>query len=148
MSAISSSLGASQSTVQATGTDGFNDLSSEEFIQILFTELSNQDPFEPNDSQALLDQLSSIRDIQSDIELTDKLDALVTQNQLATSGALLGAYVAGRTEGGQEVEGLVVSVSSTSDGPVLRLDNNFRVPFESVRELTNPAFLAPIDDEG
>ena len=36
----------------------FNDMSSEEFMKIIFTELQQQDPFKPNDSSALLEQLN------------------------------------------------------------------------------------------
>ena len=56
-----------------TGSNRFNELSSEDFMQIIFTELQQQDPFEPNDSSALLEQLNSIRAIESDIELTKNL---------------------------------------------------------------------------
>ena len=73
----------------------FNDLSSEEFIKIIFTELQNQDPFKPNDSGALLDQLNSIRSIESDIDMSKRLQSIVSQNQLSTAGGLIGKRVAG-----------------------------------------------------
>ena len=57
-------------------SNGFNALSSEDFIKIIFTELANQDPFQPNDSSALLEQLNSIRSIESDTKLIDKLEDL------------------------------------------------------------------------
>lgn len=131
MSGISA-LAANSSTVAATGKDAFSDLTSEEFVRIMFTELSNQDPLKPNDSNQMLEQLSSLRSIQSDLELSNKLETIVSQNQLASAGALIGKYVSGLTEDGQRVVGEVVSVSRTSDGPVLRLSNNFRVPFQNV----------------
>lgn len=120
------------STVAATGRDAFSDLTSEEFVKIMFTELSNQDPLKPNDSNQMLEQLSSLRSIQSDIELGNKLESIVSQNQLSTAGSLIGKYVSGLTEDGSRVVGEVVSVSRTADGPVLRLSNNFRVPFKNV----------------
>ena len=43
--------------------NGFSSLSSADFIRIIFAELANQDPVQPNDSSALLDQMSSIRNI-------------------------------------------------------------------------------------
>ena len=58
-------------------------MADEEFVKIMFTELSNQDPLKPNDSNQMLQQLSSLRSIQSDIELSNKLESIVTQNQLA-----------------------------------------------------------------
>jgi len=41
----------------------FNELSSDDFLQIIFAELTNQDPLEPQDTGALLEQLNSIRQI-------------------------------------------------------------------------------------
>ena len=66
MSAINALTGGSTASAP---TSRFTELSSEEFIKIIFTELQNQDPFKPNDSSALLEQLNSIRSIESDIEL-------------------------------------------------------------------------------
>src|SRR5687768_10516513 len=86
--------------------NAFNELSSEEFVKIIFTELSNQDPLKPNDSSALLEQMSSLRSIQSDIELSQKLEALVTQNQLASAGGLIGKFITGYTDTFQRVEGV------------------------------------------
>lgn len=126
------------SALDGTGTAGsitpnaFNDLTSEQFVKIMFTELSNQDPLKPNDSNQMLQQLSSLRSIQSDINLTDKLEAILTQNQLSTAGSLIGKYVSGLTEGGQRVVGEVVAVARNENGPLLRLSNNFLVPFANV----------------
>ncbi len=130
MSRISAFDPASRAT--AAGANAFSELTSEEFVKIMFTELSNQDPLKPNDSTQMLEQLSSLRSIQSDIELGNKLESIVTQNQLSTAGSLIGKYVSGLTEGGNRVVGEVVAVARTSDGPVLRLSNNYVLPFRNV----------------
>lgn len=126
-----SALDGTNSTPSVT-QNAFNDLTSEQFVKIMFTELSNQDPLKPNDSNQMLQQLSSLRSIQSDINLTDKLEAILTQNQLSTAGSLIGKYVSGLTEGGQRVVGEVVAVARNENGPLLRLSNNFLVPFANV----------------
>jgi flagellar basal-body rod modification protein FlgD len=114
------------------GANAFSELSSEEFVKIMFAELSNQDPLKPNDSTQMLEQLSSLRSIQSDMNLTEKLESILTQNQLSTAGSLIGKYVSGLTAGGQRVVGEVVAVSRNADGPILRLSNNFILPFSNV----------------
>ncbi len=83
---------ASTSTVApATNVpSGFQAMTTEDFVRIIFTELSHQDPFKPNDSGALLEQLNSIRSIESDLKLMERLDRLVVENQLASAGALVG----------------------------------------------------------
>lgn len=120
-----------------TATNRYSELNTEDFVKIMFTELSNQDPLKPQDSNALLQQMSSLRSIQSDIDLSTKLQSVVTQNQLATAGGLLGKYVSGLTEQYQRVVGQVQSVSKTSDGPVLNLSNGFRVPFKNIDQMLN-----------
>ena len=75
-----SSLGAAVS-----GSSGFSELSSGEFLKIMLTELTNQDPFKPQDSGALLEQMSSLRNIESQLQLQEKLNALVLQNGISSA---------------------------------------------------------------
>lgn len=110
----------------------FQDMKSEDFIKIIFTELSNQDPFKPNDSAALLEQLNSIRSIESDIQLVDKLDSLVTQNQMASAGTLIGRYVTGLTDSAQRVSGYVVSANRQGDNVRLSLDSGLSIGFDQL----------------
>ncbi len=145
MSSIGSISGLSNPAAQP---NAFSDLTSEEFVKIMFTELANQDPLKPNDSAALLEQMSSLRSIQSDIDLSNKLDAMVSQNQLASAGALIGKYVSGISTANLRVEGSVVSISRTTDGPVLNLSNGYRVPFDNVDEMIDPALLEDDQSEG
>ncbi|MGE3106843.1 MAG: flagellar hook capping FlgD N-terminal domain-containing protein [Phycisphaerales bacterium] len=133
-------LGAAPGAARAP-SDAFSDLRSEDFVKIMFTELSNQDPLKPNDSSALLEQMSSLRSIQSDIDLGQKLETLVSQNQMASASNLLGRLVSGVSETNERVIGVVATVSRTPDGPVLTLDDGTRVPFSQVDELADPDAL-------
>ena len=110
----------------------FSAMSSEDFVRIIFTELANQDPLAPNDSNALLQQLSSLRSIESDIQLIDQLKSLVTESQLAAGSNLIGKFVTGLTATNDRVSGHVQSVSREGDSVALKLDNGFTVPFESL----------------
>lgn len=113
----------------------FSEMKTEDFIRIIFTELSNQDPFSPNDSGALLDQLNSIRSIESDIALVSRLDALVFQNQLGAAANLIGKFVNGLTTDNDRVSGIVVSVVRHGDSVNLELDNGWQVPINSVETI-------------
>lgn len=119
----------------------FNELSSEQFIEIMFTELSNQDPFQPNDSSALLEQLNSIRSIESDIELTNKLEELVFDNQLTSASGMIGNLIEGRTATQDTVTGFVVSVVRQGEDVTLELDNGARVPVENVLTIVDPSIF-------
>ncbi|HIB68456.1 MAG TPA: hypothetical protein EYO33_26020, partial [Phycisphaerales bacterium] len=80
MSSIDS-IGSSSNVT--TSTDAFSALTSGEFLQIIFTELQNQDPLEPNDTSTMLDQLSTLRAIESDTQMVDSLSSLVNQTEFA-----------------------------------------------------------------
>jgi flagellar basal-body rod modification protein FlgD len=135
------------STQTASGQDAFSALKSEDFVKIMFTELSNQDPLKPNDSNALLQQMSSLRSIQSDLDLSEKLESLVSQNQMASASGLLGRLISGVSEANERVIGVVATVSRTDEGPVLTLEDGTRVPFSHVDELADPEALEPGEDE-
>lgn len=123
------------------GTNGFSELTSEEFTKIIFTELSNQDPLEPSDSKALLEQLSSIRSIQSDMDLGAKLQSLVAQSEMSAAAGLIGKLVSGLTDDNQRVAEVVVSISRTSEGAVLNLHGGTRVPMKNVDEVLDLGLL-------
>lgn len=129
--AIDSVLGAGEGTRTEAG-DAFSRLSSEEFTKIILTELQNQDPLQPNDTGALLEQLSSIRSIQSDMELSTRIESVVSQNEFASAAGLIGRRVSGLSETSQRVEDEVVSVSRTDSEAVLNLKGGKRMPMSGL----------------
>lgn len=118
MDAINTLSGGVAASPQA---NAYSQLNTEQFIKIIFTELSHQDPLQPNDSKALLEQLSSIRNIQSDIDLSSRLNSLVSQNELSSAAGLIGKQVSGISEENRRIQGVVQSVIRTQDGAVLKL---------------------------
>ena len=105
----------------ASTSNAFSALDTEQFVKIIFTELSKQDPLQPNDSKALLDQLSTLRSIQSGIDLSNKLGTLVAQNELSAASGLIGRTVSGVSDTAQRVQGVVQRVIRAQDGAVLSL---------------------------
>lgn len=148
MSAIASGLAASTATntaraaakTNATATNaknGFGSLDSSEFTKIILSELSNQDPFKPNDTQALLEQLSSLRNIESQTSLQDSLEKLVLQNSLSQAGSLIGKIVEGVDANTDKVTGKVTSVRVTNGEPTLQLDTGRQVKMTAVSLITS-----------
>ncbi|HYF14958.1 MAG TPA: flagellar hook capping FlgD N-terminal domain-containing protein [Phycisphaerales bacterium] len=111
------------SVLGSTGASGggFSALSSEDFTKIVLTELSKQDPLQPNDTNALLQQLSTIRSIQSDMDLTDGLKSLVQQSDFAAAAGMIGRTVSGVSLSNERVTGEVESVGRTRDGVFVKL---------------------------
>lgn len=126
------------SSAQSTRTNKFGDLTSEQFTKIMLSELQSQDPLKPNDSNALLQQLSSIRSIESNLSLEKKLGNILSQNQLASAGNLLGANISGLTETNNRVSGTVVGVNAGPSGVSVTLAQGWTVPFSKIDGITIP----------
>ena len=133
----------------ATSTSGFSAMNSEDFVRIMFTELQNQDPFQPNDSAALLEQLNSIRSIESDMQLTKQLESIVFQNQLAGAGNMIGRYVQGMADGGVRVDGRVISVLRQGDMVGVELDSGWILELDDIELIVDESlFEDPNTDVG
>ncbi|MCC6425362.1 MAG: hypothetical protein IT435_00945 [Phycisphaerales bacterium] len=126
------SLGGSSST-GGTQASAFSSLDSEDFFKLILTELTQQDPMQPNDTQALLDQLSTVYNIQSSMDLSKSMSTLIDRDELASASGLIGMYVTGLSEDTQRVEGMVAAVTKTDQhGAVLILEDGTRVPMDEV----------------
>ena len=147
MSAIDTTTSIAAAASATTGSD-FGTLTNNEFLQIIFAELTNQDPLAPNETKDLLQQISIIRGIESDTALTRSLNELVNQNALAQAGGLIGKFVRGRTEFGDTAQDFVLSVSATRDGPILNLLNGQRIPMDRIEEIIDPAAFGALPGDG
>lgn len=131
-------------------------MSSEEFVEIMFAELSNQDPLQPQDSNALLEQVQSLRAIESDMELQDTMSNLVETNEqnalllsmldlsltqmtaqdlIVSAGSLIGREVIGFDSQGEYVQGRVTSVSFESETPILKLSDGSSLELGDVERI-------------
>ncbi len=136
-----SAIDSVSSSSPASATNPFRGMSTEDFYDLIFTELANQDPLAPNETKDLVAQISTIQAIQSDQQLTERLEDIVRQNQITTASSLVGRFVSGRTSGGQEAAGFVDSVSITRDGPVLNLSGGGAVAMDDLIEVIDPELL-------
>jgi flagellar basal-body rod modification protein FlgD len=127
VSALASSASGGSGLGAGAAPNAFSALSSESFVKIIFSELGHQDPMAPSDSKALLEQLSSLRNIQSSMDMSARLKSLVTQNELSAASGLIGKRVSGVTDNATRVSGEVRSVSRTDDGAVLVLATGERI---------------------
>ena len=136
---MSAAIGGAASVINqpntTPGANGFAGLSSGECLQIILSELSNQDPLAPNDTAAILEQLSSIRNIETQTQLDEQLNSLVTQNSISTSANFIGKFVRGLDANNNTAEGIVESLSVRDGEPVLNLAGGAELSGDRVTEV-------------
>jgi flagellar basal-body rod modification protein FlgD len=110
-------------------------LKTEDFIKMMITQLQNQDPMQPAKNEELLAQMSQISQMESSGQLTKTLKGITQQNQIGSAAALIGKSVEGLDVNNKELTGNVVSVSVTSDGASLELDNGQSLPLDRVTSI-------------
>src|SRR5437764_10017613 len=108
------------STVKKPATASMN---PSDFIKMMITQLQNQDPMQPTDSNALLQQMSAIGQMQASSDLQTTLQSLTLQNQIGAASSLIGKSVIGQDTNGNVLNGLVNSVQVTQSGVSLQLDS-------------------------
>jgi flagellar basal-body rod modification protein FlgD len=123
----------SSTPVNKTGT-GYN-LKPEDFINMMITQLQNQDPLEPAKNEELLAQMSQIGQLQSSTDLQTSLKSMVLQNQIGSSATLIGKMVQGLGTDNSPINGVVNSVKVQDDGVSLELDNGYSLPLDRVTQI-------------
>ena len=94
---------------------GLNDVDLNDFLKLMLTELQNQDPLNPTDNAALLQQVGQLRSISSNDQLVSTLKGFSNTQELTTASSLIGKTVKGLDIGAKEVSGAVTSVSVKID---------------------------------
>lgn len=107
---------------------GMSGLTTEDFTKLILTELTNQDPLAPNDTNTLLQQMSTLRSIQSNMDLSQNLSDITMQNEFIAAAGMIGKHVEGLNVELERVTAEVESVSRTQGGIVLNLVGGGRMP--------------------
>jgi flagellar basal-body rod modification protein FlgD len=110
--ASAASTAASQSqNSQSSTSDPFQSLTTSSFVQLLVTELQNQDPTQPMDNSQILQEIGEIRSVDATTQLTNTLNSVLMGQNVATAGSLIGWNIQGMDNSGNSVNGTVNSVS-------------------------------------
>jgi flagellar basal-body rod modification protein FlgD len=130
-------IGSTSPTTPTTSQVPSNlNLSASDFVQMMITQLQNQDPLNPTDSGQMMQQMSEIGQMQSTTQLQTTLSTLGTQTQIGAASNLLGKQVTGIDANNNNVSGLVASVQVNSSGVNLTLDSGSSLPLGSVATIT------------
>jgi flagellar basal-body rod modification protein FlgD len=86
-------------------------LSSNEFLQLLVTELTNQNPLSPMDPSAMVQQTSSLSMVQLLNSVSSELQSLQSQEGVVNAANLIGQTVSYTTASGTQGSGVVSGVA-------------------------------------
>ncbi|MBN2212152.1 MAG: hypothetical protein JW709_12210 [Sedimentisphaerales bacterium] len=117
-------------------------LSSDDFLQIMITELTHQDPFDPVKNETLLNQMSSIQQIESQQNmsksfktLVSNFDQLLKRDELSTAGKMVGQIISGKNLSGTDVYGKVLAVNVSENDIILELDTGDKVKMSDLTRM-------------
>ena len=119
-------------TITKSGTSSVYGLSTDDFMKLFLAQLQNQDPTKPMDDSQMLNELSQMTQVQT----LQGVQQALAGSQLAQSSALIGKNVTGLDVNGTAVNGVVTSVTQSSDaGLVLQVGSQYIKP-DSVTTVT------------
>lgn len=99
-----------------------DELESEDFLQLMLTELSLQDPTDPVDASSMLDsqlQLSTLEANMATVEAMESLQATFEQSALSTASSMIGNIIEnGETDDEGNTKQYTVSSVSMIDGEI------------------------------
>ena len=146
-----SSVTSATSTPSTVGTDiaanpaGYNVplqkkvLTTSDFLQLLTTEMSNQDPLQPMDNAASMGQLAQFSSLDQMNTLSQNFTLMRADQGKYTAASYLGKQVTvtDSTSSTGSVTGEVTAVDTATDTPQLEINGNF-YPLSSVTKVELP----------
>jgi flagellar basal-body rod modification protein FlgD len=121
----------------SASSSSLNGVNADTFLQLLVSQLENQDPDNPTDPTQFLSESADFEEVQQLGALSTDMTSLVSAQQSSAATSMLGQQVAGTDASGNPVSGVVSGVQLTSSGPVLTVGND-SVPFSNVTAVTVP----------
>ncbi len=109
----------------------FGDLGTELFLKLLVAQLQNQNPMEPMDGAALLQQTSQLANVEALNELSDLQAHIVGLGQFGAAAGMIGQTVTASDPIFGDIEGVVTGVRATATGPMLQI-GGFEFSFDQV----------------
>lgn len=127
--------------VTATGgaapASSLGQLDSEAFLTLLVAQLRFQNPMSPSDPSEMLQQTAQFTQVETLQRLAASQQQILGLSHATVASGLIGKEVAGETEAGEPVSGVVDGVRFTPLGPVLLVGEQ-EVALEEATEIRAP----------
>ena len=117
LAAATSSENPRSSSLSKQENNGGSYMQMEDFLQLLTSQISNQDPLEPMKDTEFISQMANIASLEQMQQFTKGFESFASSQKDMVAQAYLGRIVTIGDQG-NEVEGLVDSVEKSSDGSI------------------------------
>ncbi|MAK28217.1 MAG: hypothetical protein CMI22_07645 [Opitutae bacterium] len=117
LAAATSSENPRSSSLSKQENNGGSYMQMEDFLQLLTSQISNQDPLEPMKDTEFISQMANIASLEQMQQFTKGFESFASSQKDMVAQAYLGRIVTISVQG-NEVEGLVDSVEKSSDGSI------------------------------
>lgn len=131
-------IGPVSGSAPSAQASGVGLLSSGNFLQLMVAQLQYQDPFQPMDASAMMQQTSSLTSVQTLQEVSALQQEILGMQEASTATGLIGKQVTGADSSGNAVSGVVSAVNYTAQGPTLKV-GGIDVPLASISQASNPS---------
>lgn len=110
----------SASTTGSSSASSAN-LGLQDFMKILMTQLTYQDPLKPMDNKEFMAQMAQFTNLEQTQQLNDKMAALLTNQASLQSVGLIGRTVDLPNQDGSVTTGVVTALSLAGSSPQLTI---------------------------
>lgn len=109
---------------QPPAQSGLGALDSDVFLQLMVAQLRYQNPMEPTDASAMMQQTAQFTTVETLQSIADTQRQLINMSQLNTAMDMVGKEVEAIDDTGARTQGVVEGIRFTIDGVVLELEDS------------------------
>jgi len=117
-------------------------LSQQDFLKLLVSQMTSQDPLNPTNSQDLLSQMTQFSTLNANTSMQTQLANMQTSQQFSTANSLLGKQVGLQVDATTIGQGVVTGVDTSSNPPRIVV-NGQSYNLSQVLSITNPTTTTP-----
>ncbi|KGX93169.1 flagellar basal body rod modification protein FlgD [Pontibacillus halophilus JSM 076056 = DSM 19796] len=133
----------SQTSTKSVSSNMASGLDKDEFLNLLLTELKNQDPTSPMDTNKFVDQMATFSQLEQSMNMASSIERLVqsqSYQSVAQYSSMLGNTVQYNERDGEGnttvASGIVQAVSKKEDQIYFELENGAKIVSEEVVRLS------------
>ncbi len=112
-------------------------LSQQDFLNLLVTQMTAQDPLKPTDSQDLLSQMTQFSTLNANNQMQTQLANMQLSQEYTAAGSLLGKQVTLQLDSKTTAQGTVTGIDASGNAPEI-IVNGTSYTLDKVTSITDP----------